>query len=53
MIVRRELLKASALASAGSLLSRGNDSAQVEPKQIVIRTLATDSLKTRLATREL
>jgi hypothetical protein len=53
MIDRREFLKASALASAGSLLSRSDASARVEPKQIAIRTLAADSLKTRLATREL
>ena len=52
MIDRRHFLKFSALAAAGSVLNR-NASAQREPKQIAIRTLAADSLKTRLATREL
>jgi len=51
---RRDFLKISALASTGSLLIRGSASAQiVTPKRIAIRTLAPDSLKTRLATREL
>jgi len=53
MIDRREFLKTSALASAGTLLRRSDAPAQVEPKQIAIRTLAADSLMTRLATREL
>jgi hypothetical protein len=53
MIDRREFLKAGALASAAGLLSRSNASAQVGRKQIAIRPLAADSLKTRLATREL
>jgi hypothetical protein len=53
MIDRRDFLKVSALASAGSLLIPSNTSAQLEPKQIAIRTLAADSLKTRLAAREL
>jgi hypothetical protein len=53
MIDRRDFLKVSALASTGALLSPRRASAQVRPKQIAIRTLAADSLKTRLATREL
>ena len=53
MIDRRDFLKVSALASAGSLLDWSNASAQVELRQIAIRTLSADSLKTRLATREL
>ena len=52
-IDRREFLKVGALASAGALLIPTNASAQAGPKPIAIRTLAADSLKTRLATREL
>ncbi len=51
-IDRREFLKVSALASVGSLLIPSNAPPQAGPKQIAIRTLAPDSLKTRLATRE-
>jgi hypothetical protein len=51
-IDRRDFLRVSALAST-SVLIPGYSSAQVRPKQITIRTLAADSPKTRLATREL
>ena len=51
---RREFLKISALASTGSFVLPKSAPAQAaETKQIVIRTLAPTSLKTRLATREL
>ncbi|MGA8149958.1 MAG: hypothetical protein WB952_03345 [Terriglobales bacterium] len=54
MIDRRDFLKISALASTGSLLIRNSCSAQtIRPKHIAVRTLAADSLKTRLATSEL
>lgn len=53
MIDRREFMKVSALASAGSVLSRRGASAQLGPSQVAIRTLAADNLKTRLAAREL
>ncbi len=51
---RREFLKMSALASTGSLvLPKSAPARTTAAKQIAIRTLAADSLKTRLATREL
>ena len=51
---RRDFLKTSALASAGSWVNRNYASAQLmSPKRIAIRTQARESLKTRLATREL
>jgi hypothetical protein len=53
MIDRRDFLKVSALASTGAFLIPNYASAQVRSKQVAIRTLAADSLKTRLATREL
>ena len=54
MMDRRDFLKTSALASASSLLNRSYASAQMmASKRIAIRTQAPDSLKTRLATREL
>lgn len=51
---RRDFLKTTALASAGSLIDPNRASAQLvgEPR-IAIRTQAPDSLKTRLAAREL
>src|SRR5208283_3331853 len=54
MIDRRDFLKTSALASAGSLLAGALDSAQpLRPKVVNIRTQAPDGLTTRLAAREL
>ncbi|MGH9616528.1 MAG: hypothetical protein ACRD28_07270, partial [Acidobacteriaceae bacterium] len=51
---RRDFLKASAIASAGSLLAHAPaDAQQFRPQRIAIRNLAADSAKTRLAEREL
>ncbi len=51
---RRDFLKASAIASASSLLIHTLAVAQrVLPQRIVIRNHAADSVKTRLASREL
>jgi len=53
MIDRRDFLKVSAMASTGALLVPSYASSQVRAKPIAVRTLAADSLKTRLATQEL
>ena len=51
---RRVFLKAAALASTGGLLDRNQASAQgAAPMRAAIRTAAPDSIKTRLAAREL
>ena len=51
---RRDFLKTAALASANSLLDRSAATAQIlTPIKVAIRTRAADSLKTRLAAREL
>src|ERR1035438_1832451 len=51
---RRDFLKTSALLSAGSMLPINRASAQaVKPKLVAIRSQVTDSLKARLAAREL
>ena len=51
---RRDFLKASAIASASSLIPNPSAKAQrLRPQRIAIRNQAPDSIKTRLATREL
>ncbi len=51
---RREFLKTTALASASGLVERSRASAQMMGQsRVAIRTEAPDSLKTRLAAREL
>lgn len=51
---RRDFLKASAIASASSLLTHlPADAQRVRPQRIAIRNQAVDSVKTRLAAREL
>jgi hypothetical protein len=51
---RRDFLKASALASASSLIPNPSANAQrLRPQRIAVRNQAPDSIKTRLATREL
>ena len=51
---RRDFLKTSALVSASSLLALNRASAQaVTPKSIVIHSQVADSMKARLAAREL
>ncbi len=51
---RRDFLKASAIASASSLISNPPmDAQRLRPKRISLRNQAPDSVKTRLATREL
>jgi hypothetical protein len=51
---RRDFLKASAIASASSLIPSNTASGQrLRPRRITIRTDAPDTVKTRLATREL
>lgn len=51
---RRDFLKSSALLSAGSLLALNDTSAQVaKPKLIAIYSQAGESMKARLAAREL
>jgi hypothetical protein len=51
---RRDFLKASALASASALISNPSANAQrLRPQRISVRNQAADSVKTRLATREL
>ena len=51
---RRDFLKASAVASASSLISNPPmDAQRLRPKRISLRNQAPDSVKTRLATREL
>ena len=54
MMDRRDFLKSSALLSAGSLLALNDISAQIaNPKLIAIRSQAAESMKARLAAREL
>jgi hypothetical protein len=54
MIDRRDFLKASALVTAGGLLGPSYASSQLTGhKRIAIRNLSADSVKTRLAAREL
>jgi len=53
MIDRRDFLKASVLASAGSLLTHSYASAQGTTSHIAIHTQAPDTPKTRLAATEL
>jgi hypothetical protein len=51
---RRDFLKASAIASASSLIPSASASGQgLRPKRISVHNQAPDSIKTRLATREL
>ena len=51
---RRDFLKAGALASAGGVLGLDGVSGQtIKPARIAVRLQAADSLKTRLAVREL
>jgi hypothetical protein len=51
---RRDFLKASAIASAGSLISNPPmDAQRPRPRRITLLNTAADSIKTRLATREL
>ncbi|MHB1937005.1 MAG: hypothetical protein ACYCOR_10520 [Acidobacteriaceae bacterium] len=51
---RRDFLKVGAIASAGSLISHSAANAQrIRPQRIAIRNQAVDSIKTRLAAREL
>jgi hypothetical protein len=51
---RRDFLKASAIASASSLIPHTSANAQrLRPQRITVRSQAPDSVKTRLATREL
>ncbi|HTU49358.1 MAG TPA: hypothetical protein VMF56_02125 [Acidobacteriaceae bacterium] len=51
---RRDFIKASAIASASSLMSQVLANAQrLRPQRIAVRNLAPDSIKTRLAMREL
>jgi len=51
---RRDFLKASAIASASSLIPPTTASGQrLRPQRITVRNQAPDSVKTRLATREL
>ncbi len=51
---RRDFLKASAVASASSLIPNTSANAQrLRPQRITLRNQAPDSVKTRLATREL
>jgi len=51
---RRDFLKASAIASASSLIPNPSANAQrLRPQRIAVRTQAPDSVKTCLATREL
>ena len=54
MMDRRDFLKAGALASAGGVLGLDGVSGQtIKPARIAVRLQAADSLKTRLAVREL
>ncbi len=51
---RRDFLRASAVASASAFISNSSANAQrLRPQRIAIRTHAPDSVKTRLAAREL
>ena len=51
---RRDFLKASAIASASSLMPQASANAQrLRPQHITVRNQAPDSVKTRLAAREL
>ena len=51
---RRDFIKASAIASASSLMPQASANAQqLRPRRITVRNQAADSVKTRLAAREL
>ncbi|MGC1871867.1 MAG: hypothetical protein WA700_12980 [Acidobacteriaceae bacterium] len=51
---RRDFIKASAIASASTLMAQASGNAQrLRPQRITVRNQAPDSVKTRLATREL
>lgn len=51
---RRDFIKASAVASASTLIPNPSANAQrLRPQRIAIRNQAPDSIKTRLATHEL
>ncbi|MGB8481708.1 MAG: hypothetical protein WCE63_23135 [Acidobacteriaceae bacterium] len=51
---RRDFIKASAIASASTLIPQASANTQsLRPQRITIRNQAPDSIKTRLATREL
>ena len=51
---RRDFIKASAIASASSLMPQASANAQqLRPRRITVRNQAADSGKTRLAARKL